>query len=75
MTSESRTKRFDCVRSMREIRDRISAEIAEMSYEELRRWLDARVQEDPFFARIPKYRTSDAFETVHDSGRGAQSAG
>lgn len=31
---------------MREIRDRISAEIAGLSYEELRQWLDARVQQD-----------------------------
>ena len=58
MTSENRTKPFDCVKSVREIRDRLSAEIANMSYEELRRWLDAQVQRDPFFARIPQFRAS-----------------
>ena len=69
MTSENRTKAFDCVKSAREIRDRVSAEIANMSYEELRRWLDERVQQDPFFARIPQFRASDAAETVQVEGR------
>ena len=69
MTSKNRTKSFDCVKSVREIRDRVSAEIAKMSYEELRQWLDARVQQDPFFARIPQSRASDATETMQDAGR------
>ena len=56
MTSEAERKPFDCVKSMREIRNRISAEIADMSYPELSRWLDRRVHEDPFFARIPNAR-------------------
>ena len=69
MTSENRTKSFDCVKSARAIRDRVSAEIANMSYEELRQWLDARVQQDPFFARIPEFRASDATVTMQDAGR------
>ena len=69
MTSENKTKSFDCVKSMREIRDRISAEIANMSYEELRQWLDVRAEQDPFFARIPQFRGSDATETMQDAGR------
>ncbi|MCY4374264.1 MAG: hypothetical protein OXC31_10870 [Spirochaetaceae bacterium] len=69
MTSENRTKSFDCVKSVREIRDRVSAEIANMSYEELREWLDAQVQQDPLFARIPQFRASDATETMQDAGR------
>lgn len=56
MMSETGSKQFDCVESMREIRNRISAEIADMSYAELSRWLDGRVREDPFFARIPNVR-------------------
>ncbi len=56
MTNETERKRFDCVKSMREIRDRISAEIADMSYGDLSRWLERRVREDPFFARIPNAR-------------------
>ena len=69
MTSKNRTKSFDCVKSVREIRDRISAEIANMSYEELRQWLEARARQDPFFARIPQSRASDATETMQDAGR------
>ena len=69
MTSKNRTKSFDCVKSVREIRDRVSAEIANMSYEELRRWLDTQVQQDPFFACIPQFRASDAAATIQDAGR------
>ena len=39
MTSDE-VRRFDCVRTMRAIRDQISAEIAEMSFAELSHWLD-----------------------------------
>ena len=56
MTSENRTKSFDCVKYTREIRDRISAEIAGLSYEELRQWLDERAQKDPMFERIRQSR-------------------
>ena len=75
MTNKNRTKPFDCVKYMRKVRDQVSAEIADMSYEDLRQWLDAQVQQDTFFARIPKYRASDAAETMNDTGRDAQSAG
>ena len=54
MTNRAEPKSFDCVKSMREIRDRVSVEIADMSYSELSRWLDRRVREDPFFSHIPK---------------------
>jgi hypothetical protein len=56
MTSKTGPQSFDCVKSMREIRNRISAEIADMSYSELSRWLDRQVRDDPFFSRIPKSR-------------------
>ena len=69
MTSENSTKSYDCVKSMREIRDRISAEIANMSYDELRQWLDAQVRQDLFFARIPQSRASDATETMQGAIR------
>ena len=69
MTSKDRAKSFDCVKSAREIRDRVSAEIANMSYEELRQWLDVRVQQVPFFARIPQFRAYDATETIQDAER------
>lgn len=58
MTNETGAKPFDCVKSMREVRNRINSEIADMSYAELSQWLDRQVQEDPFFARIPTTRKS-----------------
>lgn len=69
MTSETKTGPFDCVKSMREIRNRISAEIADMSYVDLSRWLDRRVREDSFFARIPKSRKPETTSgEVHREG-------
>ncbi|WP_420440662.1 hypothetical protein [Candidatus Palauibacter sp.] len=69
MTSETERKPFDCVKSMREIRNRISGEIADMSYAELSRWLEMRVREDPFFARIPKSRKpGTTLSGVHREG-------
>ncbi len=56
MTIKTGPKSFDCVKSMREIRNRISAEIKDMSYSELSRWLDRQVREDPYFSHIPKSR-------------------
>ena len=69
MTSKAGPKSFDCVKSMREIRNRISSEIAHMSYSELSRWLDRRVREDPFFSHIPK--SSKPGTTARGEGRGA----
>lgn len=71
MRNESKPKPFDCVKSMRETRDRISAEIVDMSYPELSRWLEAGVRDDPFFARIPKYRKADATAAKDEAGRNA----
>ncbi len=50
--SEPASKIFDCVQSMREIRDRLSAEIADMSYDELSRWLRSHRYSDPFLQRL-----------------------
>ena len=51
--SEKEPKKFDCVKSMREIRDQISAEIADMSFDELSHWLEEQVKNDPYFSRVP----------------------
>lgn len=37
-------KQFDAVQTMREIRDALSAEIAGMSYEEERRFIDEQIK-------------------------------
>ena len=58
MQSETGMKSFDCVKWTRETRDRISAEIRDMSDEELSRWLEARRPQDPFLAALFDLRTS-----------------
>lgn len=45
--SEATAKTFDCVQSMRQIRDKISAEIANMSHDDLVRWLRGHQYSDP----------------------------
>ena len=50
--SEPPSKTFDCVQNMRQTRDRLSAEIAEMSYDELAHWLRAHRYADPRLQRL-----------------------
>lgn len=50
--SERSTKTFDCVQSMRQARDRLSTEIADMSYEELVKWLRAHRYTDPLLQHL-----------------------
>ncbi len=52
MRSDPRVDSFDCVASMREARDRIDAEIAGMSYDELERWLRTKRYSDPVLQRL-----------------------
>jgi len=44
-TDKPKEKDFDAVQMMREIRDRISLDIKDMSYEELRAYIDAKLAE------------------------------
>ncbi len=37
-------KRFDAVKMMREIRDKISSETANMSFEELKKYMESRLK-------------------------------
>lgn len=50
--SDSTSKTFDCVQSMRQIRDRLSEEIADMGYEDLARWLRRHQYSDPCLQRL-----------------------
>ena len=52
MTNETNKKEFDCVRTMREIRDRISAEIAGKTPEELAKWFNAHRYSDPVLQKL-----------------------
>lgn len=50
--SERSPKSFDCVKSMRQTRDRVSAEIAALSYEELVKWIQPHWYTDPLLQRL-----------------------
>lgn len=50
--SESSAKTFDCVLYMRQTRDRLSAEIDGMGYEELVAWLRGHRYSDPVLRRL-----------------------
>ena len=50
--SKPTSKTFDCVQSMRQIRDRLSVEIADMSYDELVQWLRSHQYSDRFLQRL-----------------------
>ena len=50
--SEPSSKTFDCVQSMRQARDRLSAETMGMSYDELVKWLRVHRYADPVLQRL-----------------------
>ena len=50
--SESSSKTFDCVQSMRQTRDSLSAEISDMSYDDLVKWLRTHQYADPVLQRL-----------------------
>ena len=50
--NDTTSKKFDCVQNMREIRDRISSEIANMSHEELIKWLRGHRYTDPLLKKL-----------------------
>lgn len=52
MTTERPSRNFDCVASMRWIRDQISAEMGGLSDEALRRWLKSRRYSQPLVRRL-----------------------
>ncbi len=66
--SDSSSKTFDCVQSMRQTRDKISAEIADMSFEELSRWLSLHEYTDPILKRLAE-RAAQQRAAVKDSTR------
>ena len=52
MTTTGRNKGFDCVKTTREIRDRLSVELAGMSPEDRVQWLNSRHFSDPLLRRL-----------------------
>ncbi len=66
--SKPSSKTFDCVQSMRQIRDRISAEVADMSYDELAQWLRTHKYSDPFLQRLAEKAAQQA-DAAGDASR------
>ena len=62
-------KTFDCVQSMRQIRDRVSSEIAEMKYEELAKWLGSHRYSDPVLERLARKATQPGDAAADGSRR------
>ncbi|MBN1422688.1 MAG: hypothetical protein JXP34_28185 [Planctomycetes bacterium] len=58
--SESTPKAFDCVEAVRITRDRMSAEIAGMDYQQVVRWLRSHRYVDPFLARLAERASREA---------------
>ena len=56
MTEKTKKKEFDCVKTMREIRDRVSAEIVGKTSEEIDHWLHAHRYSDPILRRLAMRR-------------------
>lgn len=70
MTDGIKRKGFDCVQMVRDIRDRMSSEIAEMTQEELLRWFREHDYKDPVlqrFARSRDERDQSTRETAPES--------
>ncbi len=69
MTDETKRKKFDCVKTMREIRDRIGSEIAGKTYDELAHWLHAHRYSDPVLRRLAS-RSAEGNPSTYETGSG-----
>ena len=69
MTHDKQRKTFDCVATMRGIRDRISSEIAGKTHDELVHWLHDHDYSDLVLRRLAIRNREDRFS----SGRAARS--
>ncbi len=54
MTNSVRSKIFDCVQSMREIRDGFSREIETLNHDELAEWIRSHRYANPLLDRLAK---------------------
>jgi len=67
--SERKRKSFDCVESMRDARDRLSAEIGELKYDDLVAWLRSRRYSDPVLQRLAEKAGQQAVAAAGASRR------
>ena len=63
------SKTFDCVQSMRQARDRLSAEIADMKHDELAQWLRAYRYSDPILQRLAEKAAQQGDAAVNAARR------
>ncbi|MEW6746818.1 MAG: hypothetical protein AB1486_29100 [Planctomycetota bacterium] len=68
--SERRSKTFDCVQSMRQARDKLSAEIAGMSYDEVVQWLRRHRYTDPVLQSLAEKAAQQADAAARPSAGG-----
>ena len=67
--TERSSKTFDCVERMREARNKLSAEIEGMSYDELVQWLRSRRYTDPVLQRLAEKAAQQADAADRPSAR------
>lgn len=67
MNSQPTAKTFDCVESMRQARDELSIQIADMSYDELVRWLRGHRYADPLLQNLAEKAAQGAGSPVRSS--------
>lgn len=56
--SDNQKERFDGIASMRAIRDRMNAELADMTADEVREWLDSYEYKSPTLRRFVEHHKS-----------------
>ena len=71
--SETTPKAFDCMKWLRETRDQINEEIADMSGKELREWF-SRQPTDPMLARLFDRRKAPEGKRSPDEAVGGRRA-
>jgi hypothetical protein len=61
MKTNNQVKDFDCVQMKNEIQAKIYAETKDMTFEELRAYLDRRLEGDAFWQRIIRQQKANKY--------------
>ena len=67
--SEPGAREFDCVKTAREVRDRVSVEIEGMSHDQLVAWLRSHPYSDPVLRRLAERAVQQTDPTDSTSHR------
>ena len=67
--NSAKSKTFDCVQTMRQIRDRLSREIKNLSHDELTLWLRSHRYTDPLLQRLAEKAAQRAASAAGTSSR------